>query len=116
MILSRGIICFTSASRQRSMRMCFQCCLIPTRARPNAPIRQLVSMMILKDGFGWSDAQLFERCLSNIQVMGLLGLMNLSDEVPAESAYNSFRHALYADQLEAGRDLIGETFSSLTRT
>ena len=96
--------------------MCFLCCLIPTKARPNAPIRQLVSMMILKEGFGWSDAQLFEHCRFNILVMRALGLMNLSDEVPAESTYYLFKQALYADQLEAGRDLIGETFSSLTKT
>ena len=30
----------------------------PNQGRPNAPIRQLVSMMILKEGFGWSDAHL----------------------------------------------------------
>ncbi len=97
----------------------------PNQGRPNAPIRQLVSMMILKEGFGWSDAHLpvrrtqtglFEHCRFNILVMRALGLMNLCDEVPAESTYYLFKQALYADQLEAGRDLIGETFSSLTRT
>jgi hypothetical protein len=88
----------------------------PDVGRPNAPIRHLVSMMVLKEGFGWSDAQLFEQCRFNILVMRALGLMNLCDEVPAESTYYLFKQALYADQLEAGRDLIGETFSSLTRT
>ena len=88
----------------------------PNIGRPNAPIRHLVSMMILKEGFGWSDAQLFEHCRFNILVMRALGLMNLSDEVPAESTYYLFKQALYTDQLEAGRDLIGETFSSLTQT
>ncbi len=29
------------------------------KGRPNAPIRVLVAMMALKEGFGWSDAQLF---------------------------------------------------------
>jgi len=29
---------------------------------PNAPIRILVAMMILKESFGWSDSQLFEHC------------------------------------------------------
>jgi hypothetical protein len=108
----------------------------PDVGRPNAPIRHLVSMMVLKEGFGWSDAHLpvrlpaapnaaqagrtqtglFEHCRFNILVMRALGLMNLCDEVPAESTYYLFKQALYADQLEAGRDLIGETFSSLTRT
>ena len=88
----------------------------PNQGRPNAPIRHLVSMMILKEGFGWSDAQLFEHCRFNILVMRALGLMNLSDDVPAESTYYLFKQALYADQLKRGRDLIGETFFSLTRT
>ena len=88
----------------------------PNQGRPNAPIRHLVSMMILKEGFGWSDAQLFEHCRFNILVMRALGLMNLSDDVPAESTYYLFKQALYADQLKRGRDLIGETFFSLTTT
>jgi hypothetical protein len=32
---------------------------------PNAPVDQLVGMMILKDGFGFSDEQLFEACFSD---------------------------------------------------
>jgi hypothetical protein len=84
--------------------------------RPNAPIRQLVSMMILKEGFGWSDAQLFEQCRFNILVMRALGLMNLSDEVPVESTYYLFKQSLYAYQLKTGQDLVGETFFNLTKT
>ena len=87
-----------------------------TIGRPNAPIRHLVSMMILKEGFGWSDAQVFEQCRFNILVMRALGLMNLSDEVPAESTYYLFKQSLYTYQLKTGRDLIGETFFSLTKT
>ena len=84
--------------------------------RPGAPIRQLVSMVILREGFGWSDAQLFEHCRFNILVMRALGMMNLCDEAPVESTYYLFKHALYEYQLKTGRELIGETLSSLTRT
>jgi hypothetical protein len=83
--------------------------------RPNAPIRQLVSMMILKEGFGWSDSELFEQCRFNILVMRALGLMNLSDEIPVESTYYLFKRGLYAYQLQYGEDLIGATFQSLTQ-
>jgi len=31
-------------------------------------------MMILKEGFGWSDGKLFEECNFNILVMKALGL------------------------------------------
>ena len=37
--------------------------------RPNAPVRQLVAMMILKEGHGWSDAGLFEHGRFNLLVM-----------------------------------------------
>ena len=83
--------------------------------RPNAPIRQLFAMMIMKEGFGWSDAQLFENCRFNILAMRALGLMNLSDEAPVESTYYLFKQALYAYQLKTGRDLVGATFASLTK-
>ena len=62
----------------------------PQMGRPNAPVRHLVTMMILKEGFGWSDEQLFEACRFNILVMRALGLTNLSDEVPTESTYYLF--------------------------
>ena len=83
--------------------------------RPNAPIRQLFAMMIMKEGFGWSDAQLFDECRFDVLAMRALGLMNLSDEAPVESTFYLFKQALYAYQLKTGRDLVGETFASLTR-
>ena len=83
--------------------------------RPNAPIRQLFAMMIMKEGFGWSDAQLFDECRFDVLAMRALGLMNLSDEAPVESTYYQFKQALYAYQLKTGRDLVGEVFASLTR-
>ena len=86
------------------------------QGRPNASVRRLVSMMILKEGFGWSDAQLFEHCGFNILVMRALGLMNLSDEVPVASTYYLFKQSVYAYGLQTGRNLIGETFFSLTKT
>jgi len=42
-------------------------------------------MLVLKEGYGWSDAQLFEECRFNILTMRALGMMNLNDEVPTES-------------------------------
>jgi hypothetical protein len=53
--------------------------------RPNASIRLLVAMLILKEGFGWSDEELFEAIHFNLLVRRALGLLNLTDEVPVES-------------------------------
>jgi len=62
--------------------------------RANAPIRLLVAMWILKEGFGWSDEQLFEAIHFNLLVRRVLGLLNLTDEVPVESTYYLFKPRL----------------------
>ena len=35
--------------------------------RPSAPIRIIVAMLILKEGFGWSDSELYDECRFNIR-------------------------------------------------
>ncbi len=83
--------------------------------RPNAPIRVLVAMNILKEGHGWSDEQLFEQCRFNLLVMNALGLTNLDDDILVESTYYLFRKKLYEYQIKEGRNLIGECFQQLTK-
>jgi len=83
--------------------------------RPNASIRLLVAMLILKEGFGWSDEELFEAIHFNLLVRRALGLLNLTDEVPVESTYYLFKQRLYRDQLETGDNLLQEVFQALTR-
>jgi len=83
------------------------------KGRPNASTRQLFSMLVLKEGYGWSDAQLFEECRFNILTMRALGMMNLNDEVPTESTYYLFKHSLYDYQRQTGQDLVSDTFASL---
>lgn len=81
---------------------------------PNAPIRILLSMMILKEGFGWSDEQLFDHCQFNLLVMKALGINNIDDELLCPATYYNFKNALYCYQVEQGEDLLGETFKQLT--
>jgi hypothetical protein len=83
--------------------------------RPNAPIRLLVAMLILKEGFGWSDEELFEAIPFNLLVRRALGLLNLTDEVPVESTYYLFKQRLYRYQLDSGVNLLREVFQELTR-
>jgi hypothetical protein len=82
--------------------------------RPNSSIRILVGMMILKEGFGWSDAELYESCRFNLLVMNSLGLTNISDEVPVESTYYDFKKKLYEYENKTGRSLIAELFDQTT--
>lgn len=81
---------------------------------PNAPIDQLVAMMILKDGFGFNDEQLFEACRFHLLFRQALGLVNLNDPPPTESTYYLFRKRIYEYDREHGTDLLGEVFQAIT--
>ena len=85
-----------------------------TTGAPNAPIRTLVSMMILKEAFGWSDSQLFENCRFNLLVRSSLGLFNINDALPVESTYYLLRKRIYDYQKQNGEDLIGKAFAYVT--
>lgn len=85
-----------------------------TMGAPNAPISLLVSMMVLKEAYGWSDLQLFEQCGFNLLVRSALGLANLNDHVPAESTYYLFRKRVYQHRETTGEDLLQKTFDSIT--
>jgi hypothetical protein len=65
-----------------------------SNGRPNASIRVLVAMLILKEGFGWSDERLFEAIHFDVLVRRALGLENLTDGLPAESTYYLFQAAV----------------------
>lgn len=86
-----------------------------TKGAPNAPIRLLVGMMILKEAFGWSDSQLFEHCQFNLLTRNALGLINLNDPLPAESTYYLLRNRIYEHQRQTGEDLLEQTFTQITR-
>lgn len=83
--------------------------------RPNAPVRILLSMLILKEGHSWTDEQLYNECRFNLQVMLALGLSSLDTEVPSPSTYYDFKARLMSHYEHSGEDLLGQTFSHLTR-
>jgi len=82
---------------------------------PNAPIRILLSMLILKEGFGLSDERLFEVCQFDLLVMKALGINNIDDTLPCPATYYNLKNAIYQHQIEHGEDLVGETFRQLTK-
>jgi ribosomal protein L20A (L18A) len=83
--------------------------------RPNASIRQLLGMIILKEGHNWTDAQLFESCEFNLLVMRALGLNNLSDKIPSPATYYNFKQALLNYEQTSGVNLLEETFNKITK-
>ncbi len=82
---------------------------------PNASIRTLISMMILKEGQGWSDSQLFEQCQYNLLVRKALGQINLDDAVPVESTYYLLRKKINDYCKEKDIDLIEKAFQGITK-
>ena len=83
---------------------------------PNASIRVLVGMMVLKEAQGWSDSQLFEQCQFNILVRSALGLLNMDDPVPAASTYYLLRKRIVLHENEGNENLIEKVFSQVTKS
>lgn len=86
-----------------------------TMGAPNASVSLLFGMMSLKEGFGWSDSQLFEQCRFNLLVRSALGLFNLNDTVPTESTYYLFRKRIHEHDRDSGEDLLQKAFASITQ-
>ena len=82
---------------------------------PNAPVRILISMMILKEAYGWSDAQLFEHCRYHVLVRSALGLLNMDDVIPTESTYYLLRKRIVDYEKTTNINVIEEAFASITK-
>ncbi len=84
------------------------------KGSPNAPIRTLIGMMILKEGAGYSDKKLFESCRFNLLTRKALGLVNIDDPIPVESTYYLLRKRIADYYAEKGVDLFETCFKKLT--
>jgi len=85
-----------------------------SNGRPNASIRRLVAMIILKEGQNWTDEQLYENCHFNIVVMKAIGLSNVDEEVPVESTYYDFKTKLVRHHRDTGENLFEILFQEIT--
>jgi hypothetical protein len=83
-------------------------------SRPNIPINVLVGLEALKAGFGWSDQELHDAFLFDVQVRYALGYRNLGEgEFDVRSIYN-FRQRLHAHMGASGENLIERAFEQVT--
>lgn len=85
------------------------------KGSPNAPIRTLIGMMILKEGAGYSDKKLFEDCRFNLLTRKALGFVNIDDDIPVESTYYLLRKRISDYHTETGVDLFESCFENITR-
>jgi hypothetical protein len=92
------------------------CLYSQTNGAPNAPIRVLIAMMILKDGHGWSDQTLYEQCRFNLLVRKALGIIDLDEPVPSESTYYLLRRHIFEYKQKTQKDLLTEIFKTTTQS
>ena len=62
--------------------------------RPNASIRILVAMSVLKEGFVCSGEDLFEKCEFDLLKRKALGMELLTDVTPSIDTYYLFRRCI----------------------
>ena len=71
-------------------------------------------MSILKEGFGCSDDDLFEKCEFDLLARKALGLEMLDDKLPSRDTYYLFGRRLTAYEQETGINLMERCFEQVT--
>lgn len=83
-------------------------------SRPNTPINVLLGLEMLKSGFGWSDEELQDHFLFDVQVRYALGYENLgAGEFDVRTLYN-FRQRVSEHRRKTGENLIERAFEQVT--
>ena len=83
-------------------------------SRPNAPINELVSLEFLKDGNGWTDEEMYQHYLFDLQTRHALGLDQLGEaHFELRTVYN-FRERLSQYMQEKGINLLDQAFEQVT--
>lgn len=86
------------------------------KGTPNASIKVLISMMILKEAQGLSDDAIFESCRFNMLPRSAIGLLNADDQLPTQSTYYLFRQKVHNYATQTGTNLFDIVFSSITKS
>src|SRR4030043_1578629 len=83
-------------------------------SRPNIPINVLVGLEFMKSGFGWSDEELYDEFLYNLQVRYALGYHELGvGEFDLRTLYY-FRQRLSQYMQKEGVNLLEQAFEKIT--
>lgn len=83
-------------------------------SRPNVSVNMLVGLEAMKAGFGWSDEDLYEAFLYNLQVRYALGYDRLGEgEFEIRTLYY-FRQRLSEYTLKHGVNLLEQAFEGIT--
>ena len=83
-------------------------------SRPNVPVNVLVSLDTLKAGYGWSDEELYDHFLYDLQVRYAVGYESLTEgDFELRTLYN-FRQRLSQYNLAHGTNLLEPAFADIT--
>jgi hypothetical protein len=83
-------------------------------SRPNIPVNVLVGLEALKAGFGWSDEELHDHFIFDVQVRYALGYHQLGEgEFELRTLYN-FRQRVVKHLNKTGENLIEKAFEQVT--
>jgi hypothetical protein len=83
-------------------------------SRPNVPVNVLMGLEILKDGYGWTDEEMYDNFCYNVQVRYALGLHRLNEgHFELRTTYN-FRKRLVQHMQKTGENLVEACFEQVT--
>lgn len=82
---------------------------------PNASIRVMVAMMVLKEAEGLSDQKLFEDCRFNLLTRSAIGLLKVDEKVPTQSTYYLFRRQVDQYAKKGNANLFDLVFSQISK-
>ncbi len=92
----------------------FACLYSDLPSRPNIPVNVLVGLEFLKSGFGWSDEELYDEFLYNVQVRYALGYHELGvGEFDLRTLYY-FRQRSGQYMQKEGINLLERAFEQIT--
>jgi hypothetical protein len=92
----------------------FSCLYSDLPSRPNVAVNVLVGLEFMKSGFGWSDEELYDEFLYNVQVRYALGYHELgAGEFDLRTLYN-FRQRLSQYMQKEGVNLLEQAFEKVT--
>jgi len=83
-------------------------------SRPNVPVNVLVGLEYLKSGFGWSDEEMYEAFLYNLQVRYALGYDEFGTGYFDLRTLYYFRERLSRYMQEKGVNLLDQAFEQVT--
>jgi len=83
-------------------------------SRPNVPVNVLLCLEVLKSGFGWTDEQMYETFIFDLQVRYAVGYEDLGDGYFAIRTLYNFRDRLSQHMQTTGENLMEQAFEQIT--